>query len=301
MQETLRGYAAAILETVADPHLDGLAGQLRQVSDALSTSADLRSVLTDTALPVALRTEVVGDLLASADTACQRLVEAAVRLEIPGDLPAALDWLVSRTESEAERRAGRAEPDQPGGHTTTNERLQGYALALLGPEREGRVIDEVEDQVFRVARLIEANRDLRDTLGNIDLPAELREGIVTDLLSRQAEPATTALVRYAVRQSRSQLVEHLDWLVEQVAAERGRRVADVVSAVELDEDQRDRLAQSLSARLGRPVTLRTAVDPSLIGGLKVTVGDTVLDGTIRRRLDALRGVLGGRTPTGEAT
>lgn len=299
MQESLRGYAAAVLETVDDQVLDPVAAQLHQLSQALNTSGDLRDVLTDTALPVVLRAQVVGDLLGQAQPACRRLAEAAVRLEVPGELPPALDWLVTRTESEADRRAGRLEPDLPGGRTATNERLEGYALALLGSEPDGRVIDEVEDQLFRVARLIEANSELADTLGDVDLPVSLRQGIVTDLLAERAEPVTTSLVRYVVAQSRSQLVGHLDWLVDQVAAERGRRVADVVSAVDLDEDQRNRLTQALSAQMGRSVTLRVSVDPALLGGLTVTVGDTVLDGSIRRRFEALRSALGGRIPTGD--
>ena len=77
-------------------------------------------------------------------------------------------------------------------------------------------------------------------------------------------------------------------LSEEVAARRERRVATVVSAIALTDDQRDRLLAALSAKFGGQVYLNVVIDPDVIGGLRVTVGDQVIDGTIATRLDEAR-------------
>jgi F-type H+-transporting ATPase subunit delta len=83
-------------------------------------------------------------------------------------------------------------------------------------------------------------------------------------------------------------VDALDYLVEVAAADRGRRVADVRAAVDLDADERQRLSEALSRTMRRPVELRVRIDPSVLGGIGISVGDTVIDGTVRHRLEQLR-------------
>ncbi len=100
---------------------------------------------------------------------------------------------------------------------------------------------------------------------------------------------TLQLCAYVLRAGRARdLVGALESLVELAAAERGRRLADVRSAVELDEDERDRLTAALARIARRPVELRVHIDPSVIGGLSIIVGDTIIDGTVRHRLEQLR-------------
>jgi F-type H+-transporting ATPase subunit delta len=77
-------------------------------------------------------------------------------------------------------------------------------------------------------------------------------------------------------------------LLSLVAAERSRQVAEVRSAVPLNEDQLTRLTAALGTMLGQPVDLRVIVDPSVMGGLVARVGDTVIDGTVRHRLELLK-------------
>ena len=87
------------------------------------------------------------------------------------------------------------------------------------------------------------------------------------------------------------LVGTFEWLAELAAQERGRRVAEVRSAVELDESERLRLSAALQRTAGHPVEVRVQVDPSVIGGMTVAIGDTVIDGSVRHRLDQLRETL----------
>ena len=153
-------------------------------------------------------------------------------------------------------------------------------------------LDEVEDQLFRFARVMEASDELRSTLIDPDIPPDRRQAIVEDLLEGKAHPLTPSLVAFVVGAGRAKdLPDIIDILVERAAAERRHAVAEVRSAVNLDNDQRRRLAEALSANLGKDVEVKVIVDPSVMGGLSARVGDTIIDGTVRHRLDQLRSSL----------
>jgi F-type H+-transporting ATPase subunit delta len=291
VREAIRGYAAAVFERLPEAEVGEVESALRQFSEALNDNDDLAQCLGDEGLPLAVRAGIVADLLAPAPPAARSLVLFAARADQASELSNDVGWLVFRAGEELPRRAGGPDPDPSVGHSGVNERLNGYSLALFERVDDETVVDEVEDQLFRVSRIIESNRPLNDTLTNFDLPVELREEVVNDLLAGKAEEITIELVRYALRENRGQLVSHLDWLAERVAEERGRRNAMVSSAVELRPEQRQQLGESLARLTGRRVSLQTEVDPDLLGGLRVVVGDTVLDGTVRRRLDQVGRVL----------
>ncbi len=287
MREFLRGYATAELHGLDDRRLADVAGQVEALRSALATSADLRVALTDDALPVTVRAGIVSDLLTQADPATRSIVQFVVRSESPAELPPDVEWLSTRVAAETAFRQGGPDPDPPAGHHAVNERLEGYAIGAFASAQDSRV-DRVEDELFRFSRTLESARDLRTTLSDPTLPAGLREAIVEDLLAAQADPITVQLVCYTVRQSRGQLGGHLSWLIECIAEERGRRTAEVATAVALGSAQRDSLTRTLSAVTGRTVSLQVSVEPDLLGGLRIVVGDTVLDGTVRRRLEQVR-------------
>jgi F-type H+-transporting ATPase subunit delta len=305
MKETLRGYAAAVV--------DGLAGTdrahtvAREVSSfvsALGSDDGLRQALTDSSIPVATRQGIVSDLLEGrADPDTTRLCAYAVRTERPSELVGALEWLVRRVASEAERAAGSEPTVEPLAHRlAVHERLDGYATATFEREPARRTVEETEDELFRFARIVEGSHQLRSTLTDLDIPVVVRLGVVEDLLGARAQAATVSLASYAIRAGRARdLVGLLDWLVERAAAERNLRLAEVRSAVELDEDQRRRLAEALGRLTGREVELRVVVDPSLIGGLVALVGDTIIDGSIRNRLEQIRAGLSVASATDEQT
>jgi F-type H+-transporting ATPase subunit delta len=291
MREAIRGYASAVLEPLGDSELAEVGSSLASFASALATNVDLSDYLQDASLAVEVRSAIVADLLSDAPAAARGAVGIVVRSEEASELTGDVDWLVGRAADEPARRRGEIDPDPPAGQSAVNERLQGYALALFEQVADAEIIDEVEDDLFRTARILEGNRPLNDTLTNFDLPVSLRVDVITELLEGKAQPVTVALVSYAVRQTRGQLVSHLDWLSERVAEERGRRSASVTSAIELGAEQQSRLVDALSQLTGRRVNLKLDIDPSLIGGLRVVVGDTVLDGTVRRRLEEVGEVL----------
>jgi F-type H+-transporting ATPase subunit delta len=169
------------------------------------------------------------------------------------------------------------------------DRNDAYAAALLEVAKAEGSLDRVEDELFKVARTLEANDDLRMTLSDQAIPAERRERVVEALLGGKASPITTALVDFVVAAGRSRnLPDIIDRLVARAAEERQEVVAEVRSAIPLDEDRRERLAAALSKMTGKKVALKVVVDPTVLGGVVARVGDTVIDGTIRHRLDQLK-------------
>lgn len=173
-----------------------------------------------------------------------------------------------------------------------SERADAYARALFEVARAEGSLDTVADELFRVARTFEVNDELRTTLTDPALPVERRLGIVEDLLGGRASRVTVALVSFVVAAGRSrELPAIIDKLVAQAAEERSQAVAEVRSAVPLDADQRQRLAAALSNATGKSVTVKAVVDPTILGGVVARVGDTVLDGSVRHRLDQLKEAL----------
>ena len=88
-----------------------------------------------------------------------------------------------------------------------------------------------------------------------------------------------------------ELPEIVNRLVERAAAERQREVAEVRTAIMLDDEQRRRLTEALEKATGKQIELKVIQDPSVLGGVIARIGDTVIDGTVRRRLDQLREAL----------
>ena len=171
-------------------------------------------------------------------------------------------------------------------------RSDAYASALFEVARAEGSLATVEEELFRVARTFEGNDDLRTTLTDQAVPVERRQGIVEDLLGGRASPVTTALVSFVVASGRARdLPTIIDSLVERAASERSQAVAEVRSAIPLSEDQRTRVAAALSKSTGQNISVKVIVDPSILGGIVARVGDTVIDGSVRHRLDQLKELL----------
>ena len=169
------------------------------------------------------------------------------------------------------------------------DRNDAYAAALLEIAKAEGNLDTVEDELFRVARTIESNEALRSTLTDQAIPVDRRQKIVEALLDGKASPVTTALVSFVVGAGRSRnLPDIIDRLVARAADERREAVAEVRTAYPLDDQHRQKLADALSKATGKHVSLKVVVDPTVMGGVIATIGDTVIDGTIRHRLDQLR-------------
>ena len=171
----------------------------------------------------------------------------------------------------------------------TTERTATYASALLDVAQSEGALADVEDELFRVARLLETNDDLRSTLTDANLPVSRRQQVVEDLLGGRANPVTTSLVSMVVGTGRAgDLMAIIEQLVKLSAAEANKELAEVRSAVELTDDQKQRLAAALESATGKKVELKVIIDPSVLGGLVAQVGDTVIDGSVKSSLAQLQ-------------
>ncbi len=169
------------------------------------------------------------------------------------------------------------------------DRIDGYADAVLAVAAAEGESDLVEDELFRFAAALRDDDELTNTLADRQLPIERRQKIVEDLLSGRVSAVTNATVSMIVAAGRgSDLPAIIDAVIERRAASRQRVVARVRSAVELTDDQKSRLASAIKSSTGADVDVRVIIDPSVLGGLVTEIGDDVIDGSVRHRLNQLR-------------
>lgn len=173
-----------------------------------------------------------------------------------------------------------------------SDRTDAYARAFLAVVAVEDPLGEVEDELFRFARILQGSDELLSTLADPHLEAPRRQQIVSDLLEGKAQPATINLIGLAVGNGRARdLPAIVDAFVAQRAALREKAVAEVRTTIALTDEQIARLAASLGRATGKSVEVRVIVDPTVQGGITAQVGDTVIDGSVRRRLEQLRTAL----------
>ena len=158
-------------------------------------------------------------------------------------------------------------------------------LALLvRAERDGEV-EEVEDQLFRFSRILDSQPKLNTLLSDNTTPAEGRIGLLDNVLDGKVNATAGALLAQTIellhdRHADEAVLE----LAELAVARRGEVVAHVTAAADLSDAQRDRLTEVLSRIYGHPVSIQLHVNPKLLGGLTIAVGDEVIDGSLSSRL-----------------
>jgi len=171
----------------------------------------------------------------------------------------------------------------------TDARIEGYAKAMFEIARAEGTLDEVEDELFRFARSFENSDSLRNALTDEMIPADKRQAIVEDLLGGKTTSTTTQLISMVVGSGRGRdLPAIIDHLVQRASSAKNLEVAEVRTAVALTADQQARVAAALANATGKQVNLKVVVDPEVLGGIVATVGDTIIDGSVRTRLDQLK-------------
>lgn len=236
-----------------------LAAQLFAAVDAIDGSGSLRRALTDPARPGTDKSVLVEQLFATMDSRVQDVLRAFVHQRWSSEVD------LTDTVSEA-----------------------GYVALLAAADASG-TLSAVEEELFRVERALTAERDLLVALGNQSAPSSSRVQLLRSVLGGKVEPITEALIERAVAAPRgTRLIATIKKLVVMAAERRGRSVARVTAAVELSAAQRKRLSSILQRAYGREIHLNVAVDPEVIGGMKVQVGSEEVDGTVLARLDDAR-------------
>jgi F-type H+-transporting ATPase subunit delta len=170
-----------------------------------------------------------------------------------------------------------------------SDRTSLYADALLAVVAAEGNVNVVLDELSRFSMALDGSDELRQTLADPHIPADRRQQITQDLLGGRADDTTVALVSMVVGTGRiKELPAIVERLRELTVTRTNTTIAEVRSAVELSDDQRQRLAEALKASTGRDIDVIVVVDPSVIGGVVTQIGDTVIDGSVRHRLAQLR-------------
>jgi F-type H+-transporting ATPase subunit delta len=238
---------------------DSFASDMFAVVDALEASATLRRAVTDPGTPESARRALVHGLLdGKVDQAVVDLVAEA----------ATLRWAGGRTFAAAlERQAVRGQ--------------------LVAADGRGE-LEDAEDQLFRFGRVVESDPDLRNVLADRAIDRGKRQELVGELLRGHATDSTIVLAQRAVAARERTFAQTIEGYVTLAAAQKNRVVATVRVAKPLTDDQRDRLVAALTNQVGRQVTIQEVIDPDILGGVRVELGDEVFEGTVSGRLEAAR-------------
>lgn len=291
MRQSIRGYADGLIDRApqsGDGSLSALTSELSALSGIVGGSDDLRRALSDPGVPVSSRRGIVHDLFESRiGKVTLRLVDFVLGVDRATEVVGDIEWLAERFD--AATRSMAPVGDVVLGIKGAEERVEGYASAVLPAAATSKELSDLEDELFRFSRIVAGAHDLRNALSDRDLPAANRRQVVLDLLEGKASPVATSLASYITQIGRPRDFEDLlGAVIDRVASESNRRLADVRSAVALDDQQQHRLADALSRAVGHDVEVRVSVDASLVGGFVATIGDTVVDGSARHQLDILR-------------
>jgi F-type H+-transporting ATPase subunit delta len=175
----------------------------------------------------------------------------------------------------------------PGDLADAAEQLAVLAV-VEGAEDEG-TLDELEDELFRFGRIVDAEPDLRVALSSPFVDPERKQQLLDTLLAGKVTPPALRLITEAAFHPRGRsLDKSLDEYAGLAAQRRERLVAEVHVAAELTEEQRSRLAAALAAAYGHDVHLNVVLDPEVVGGMSVQIADELIDGSLATRLAALR-------------
>lgn len=255
-ESRLRELDAVTDGVVSEP---GLSQELVAVVDALDATPALRRALSDPAAEESAKNALVDSLFG------ERVSGASVAV-----LKAAAGrrWGSPRRLADAlERQAVRAE--------------------LVQAHHAG-ALDQVADELFQFGRVVAGSDQLREALADRRAPLEARQQLVQTLLDGKASPATVRLAVRAVKARERTLALTLDRYARIAAEVRDRLVAKVTAARPLTEEQVARLRTSLDRLAGRHVDIQVSIDPQVLGGLRVQIGDEMIEGTVAHRLEDAR-------------
>lgn len=171
----------------------------------------------------------------------------------------------------------------------STDRTSAYAQAVVALATGEGALEAVEDELRAVARAVEANDELRRKLTDQHLPVGNRLMFAESAALAAAHPATRAVLAMIIAGDRAgDLTTIADEVTEQAAVQRDAEVAEVFVATPIDDAKLQALTVALEQATGKKLDVKVVVDPSVVGGVRAKIGDTVIDGSLSKRLDDLR-------------
>lgn len=266
----MRGTSATSLDAVlaAVDAVQGdareLGSQLVTVVDAIDRAPALRRVLTDPSTATEAKQALVRSIFGgkvSSDT--EKVLDAAV----------AGRWAAARDFTDGLEQAG--------------------IVAYVRAAENAGIAAQFETELFEAGQVVIDDMGLRRAVSDKAAPASLKKQLLTEVFGGKVTDETLAVLQQASVGRTGSFEKVLRRFDQLVAARRGRTVATVRVAYELDATERDRLAAALQRKYGNDVQLNVIVDPTVVGGIAVTVGDEVVDATMSTRLETARRALAG--------
>ena len=161
-------------------------------------------------------------------------------------------------------------------------------IALQKGAQEQGQLEQVENELYQLSILLEGEKELTQLLSDRTATAAQKRGLLASVIYGKVTMFTEALALQVIGRPHHNPVDDLAELAENVAEMRGKSVARVKTAEALNDTQRDALARKLEQIYGREIAIHSEVDPSLLGGMVVRVGDEVIDGSTRGKIERLR-------------
>jgi len=241
---------------------DKLAGELFGVATVLRGEPALRRIATDSAIEADAKAALAGNVFGKAlgDVALG-LVKSAVQHR----------WTASRDLADVIEELG----------------VKACVRAA------GKDAGAISDELFEVRQIIDRTDGLRTALSDPSRSTGDKSGLLRSLFGGKLLPATMLLVEQAVSGTHGAIDGALENYQHTAAHANGEKIASVYTARELSESDRTRLADALGAQYDTTIHLQVVLDPEVVGGLRVEIGDDVIDGTVSSRLeDAQRRLVG---------
>ncbi|WP_210650659.1 F0F1 ATP synthase subunit delta [Nocardioides sp. SYSU D00065] len=229
------------------------------LASVLGNEAGLRRVLTDVSVAPAAKAGLAREVFGG------KVSEVAVRLL---ERAVTLRWAATRHLPDALEHLG--------------------VIAVVRSAAEKGQSGQLADELFAFAQTVKGSPELRDALADPARSLDDKRTLVSTLLEGRTLPETSALAVQALAGTHRTVVVALTEYQKVAAEVHGRHVATVRVAQPLTDTERQRLGEALTRRTGRPVHINVVVEPSLIGGIRVEIGDEVIDGTVASRLDDVR-------------
>lgn len=181
------------------------------------------------------------------------------------------------------------------GETDLAEALEELATtSLLAAAQSREELGSLEEEIFHLNRVLADNRELRLALSNREVPAARRVELLRSVIGTQVGSEALTLAARTIESSRAPSVASGLMRISELAAQRRRQLLAVVTtAVPLSGQQYDRLQRMLTHAYGRAMQVNAALDPSVVGGLQIQIGDEMVDATVLTRLDEARRRLAG--------
>ena len=248
LDELLKGLSAA--------DASALSAHLFAVVTTLDSSTPLRRALTDNSRDANSKAELAKELFgkSTSDLAIKLLINlTALRWSSPSNLGDVIEQLAVEAEASVANQ--------------NNE------------------LDRLEEEIFQFSRIVASDLELRQILNSPKYSGEGKRVLVAKLLASKISPSTSRLLAALVSGMRGRSIERtIAFYASAAAARKMRVIAHVKSAVELSQAQKDKLASSLSGKIGQPVRLNVELDPKVLGGLSIRFADELIDATIVNRL-----------------